>query len=143
MMHKFIFLPALMFLFVTVARAQEVSDGSIKVVKDGRIEALIKKQVYVNTLALRNPPGFRVQVLSTNKRNEATAAKTKLMQAFPDYRTYLDYQAPYFKVRVGDFRSREEATELRNKLSNFFPAGVFVVPSIINVTPGKEMINEN
>jgi len=119
-----------------------VSGGNVKVIKDSRIDMLIKKQIYINTLAIRNQPGFRVQVITTNRRNDATAAKARVMQLYPEYRTYLDYQAPYFKVRVGDFKTREEATELREKLYNHFQGGVFVVPAIINVSPEKELQNE-
>jgi len=64
------------------------------------------------------------------------------MQSYPEYRSYIDFQAPYFKVRIGDFKTREEATELRDRLSNMFTGGVFVVPAIINVSPDKELQNE-
>ncbi|QJB35030.1 SPOR domain-containing protein [Chitinophaga oryzae] len=117
-------------------------NGSVKVIKDSRLDALIRKQIYINTLAIRNQSGFRVQVISTNKRGDANEAKARVMQLYSDYRTYLDYQAPYFKVRVGDFKTREEASELRDKLSSLFSGGVFVVPAIINVSPDKELSNE-
>jgi hypothetical protein len=128
-------------LAAVTVRAQDSAnaEGSVKVSKDSRIDVLIKKQIYINTLAIRNQPGFRVQIHSSNKRNEASDAKAKVMQLYPEYRTYLDFQAPYFKVRVGDFKTREEATELRDKLSNQFPGGIFVVPTIINVAPEKEI----
>lgn len=131
----------LLMLAAVTVRAQDSAnaEGSVKVSKDSRIDVLIKKQIYINTLAIRNQPGFRVQIHSSNKRNEANDAKAKVMQLYPEYRTYLDFQAPYFKVRVGDFKSREEATELRDKLSNQFPGGIFVVPTIINVSPEKEI----
>lgn len=127
-------------LSAVTLRAQDTgaTEGTVKVVKDSRIDVLIKKQIYINTLAIRNQPGFRVQVLTTNKRNEAQDAKTKVMQLYPDYRSYIDFEAPYFKVRIGDFRTRDEATELRQKLSDLFSGGVFVVPTIINVSPEKE-----
>lgn len=118
------------------------STGNVSVVKDGRLDVLIKKQIYINTLAIRNQSGFRVQVISTNKRGDASEAKARVMHLFSDYRTYLDYQAPYFKVRVGDFKTREEAAELRDKLSDLFSGGVFVVPAIINVSLDKELSNE-
>ncbi|WP_143304626.1 SPOR domain-containing protein [Chitinophaga vietnamensis] len=116
--------------------------GSVKVIKDSRVDVLVRKQTYINTLAIRNQSGFRVQVISTNKRGDANEAKAKVMQLYPDYRAYLDFQAPYFKVRVGDFKTREEASDLRDKLSGLFSGGVFVVPAIINVSPDKEFSNE-
>lgn len=124
-------------LLLAVAGSLRAQDN-VKVVKDSRIDILVKKQIYINTLAIRNQPGFRVQVLSTNRRNDANDAKAKVMQLYPDYRTYLDFQAPYFKVRVGDFKTRDEATALRDKLTSLFSGGVFVVPTTINVSPEKE-----
>lgn len=118
------------------------NEGGVKVVKDNRLDLLVRKQIYINTLAIRNQPGFRVQLISTNKRNEANDIKAKVMQLYPDYRTYLDYQPPYFKVRIGDFKNRDEAAELRDRLSTNFPGGVFVVPAVINVSPEKEGTNE-
>ncbi|WP_177189179.1 SPOR domain-containing protein [Chitinophaga sp. YR573] len=118
------------------------TDGGVKVVKDSRLDLLIKKQIYINTLAIRNQPGFRVQLISTNKRNEANDIKAKVMQLYPDYRTYLEYQPPYFKVRIGDFKSRDEATDFREKLSTNFPGAIFVVPAVINLSPEKEAGNE-
>lgn len=111
------------------------------VVKDARIDALIRKQIYINTLATRNQPGFRVQVVSTNKRTEANDVKAKVMQLYPQYRTYLDYAAPYFKVRIGDFKSRDDASDLRDKLSSAMPGSIFVVPTTINVSQEKEGTN--
>jgi hypothetical protein len=145
MKHIIILLSGL--LIGTLASAQDntlaaANTGGVKVVKDSRLDLLIKKQIYINTLAIRNQPGFRVQVISTNKRNEATEMKAKVMQLYPDVRTYLDYQAPYFKVRVGDFKNRDEAADLRDKLSSSFTGGVFVVPAIINLQPEKEAGNE-
>ncbi|SCC05358.1 Sporulation related domain-containing protein [Chitinophaga costaii] len=111
------------------------------VVKDARIDAMIRKQIYINTLAIRSQPGFRVQVISTNKRTEANDVKAKVMQQFPQYRTYLDYNPPYFKVRVGDFKSRDEASDLRDKISSALPGSIFVVPTTINLSAEKEGAN--
>ncbi len=143
-MHKIFILLCCIF-GTTCAMAQDntvASNGTVRVIKDSRVDALIKKQIYINTLAIRNQPGFRVQVISTNKRADANEAKQKVMQLYPDVRTYLEFQAPYFKVRVGDYKTREDATELRDKLSSLFSGGVFVVPSTINVSPDKELSNE-
>jgi hypothetical protein len=123
---------------IAAAQDNTIADGGVKVVKDSRLDLLVKKQIYINTLAIRNQPGFRVQLISTNKRNEANDIKAKVMQLYPDYRTYLEYQPPYFKVRIGDFKTREEATDLREKLSTNFPGAIFVVPAVINLSPEKE-----
>lgn len=142
-----VLITAVLVLICGAAAAQDsafasTAGGNVKVIKDSRIDILIKKQIYINTLAIRNQQGFRVQVITTNKRNEAYDAKARVMQSYPEYRSYIDFSAPYFKVRIGDFKTREEATELRDRLSNMFTGGVFVVPAIINVSPDKESQNE-
>jgi hypothetical protein len=114
-----------------------------QVFKDSRIDLLIQKQVYINSLALRNIPGFRVQVISTMNRNKATEAKARLMQLFPDYSTYLSYQSPYFRVRIGDFRSRDAAEKLQQELNTYFPNGVFTVRDIIHISPEQLLQNPN
>ncbi|GEP90491.1 Sporulation related domain-containing protein [Chitinophaga terrae (ex Kim and Jung 2007)] len=143
MQKLFILVGCLLISGLAMAQDNETAtNGNVRVIKDSRLDVLIRKQIYINNLAIRNQSGFRVQVISTNKRGDANEAKAKVMQLFPDYRTYLDYQSPYFKVRVGDFKTRDEAAELRDKLSDLFSGGVFVVPAIINVTPDKELSNE-
>lgn len=119
------------------------SAATAGVIQDPRIMMLIQKQVYVNTLALRNMPGFRIQVLSTMDRNKANAAKGKLMQLFPQYKTYLSYQSPYFRVRIGDFRNREDAQGLQQQLNDYFPNGVFTVRDYIHISPEQLFQNEN
>jgi hypothetical protein len=48
------------------------------------------------------------------------------------------YQAPYFKIRFGNFVDRNDANKLKKELSRMFPAGVFVIPSEIEVKQEKE-----
>jgi septal ring-binding cell division protein DamX len=117
--------------------------ATASVVQDPRIQLLIEKQIYVNTLALRNMPGFRVQVISTMNRAKATAAKAKLMELFPQYKTYLSYQSPYFRVRIGDFPTREDAEQLQQQLGDYFPNGVFTVRDVIHLSPEQLLQNLN
>ena len=105
------------------------------VFKDPRIDVLIQQQRYLNTLALRNVSGYRVQVLSTTNRAAATQARAKLMQLFPEYSTYMDYQSPYFRIRIGDFLQRDSAAGLQEQLGPYFPNGVFTVKDRIKIDP--------
>lgn len=75
--------------------------------------------------------GYRVQVLMTNKRQEALDAKQKLESAYPFCPVYLIYDAPNFKIRMGDFATKTEA------LSSYFTlkteyAAAFVLEDRIN-----------
>ena len=126
------------------AVAQSVVDTSrgYELRKDARLDLLMKKQSELNKeVYLENRKtgaGFRVLVLSSNDRNKATAAKTKLMQEFPDQKTYLVYQSPYFKVQIGNCRTKAEANALMSKVQKFFPGTVIVVPAVIEMKPEKD-----
>ncbi|MGH2644919.1 MAG: SPOR domain-containing protein [Chitinophagaceae bacterium] len=114
---------------------------SSQVIQDPRISLLIQKQIYINSLALHNVPGFRVQVISTINRGKAMETKAKLMQLFPDYQTYLSYQSPYFRVRIGNFRSRNDAEQLQEQLNKYFSNGVFTVRDMIHISADQLMDN--
>lgn len=146
-MYKLILLP----LFVSigaVAHSQLVTDtvnNNVFVVKDSRIDLLAKKKAEINKKAAdakKPTKGYRIQVLNTTDRNQALAAKSKLLAQYPDHKTYLMYTAPYFKIRFGNFVERAEADELKKELAKMFPAGVFIIPSDIEykAPPEKEEI---
>ncbi len=129
-----------------VTNAQAVVDtisSTVYVVKDSRFDQLISKKAEINKKAAdaRKPTkGFRIQVLNTTDRNQALAAKSKLLTLYPDQKTYLMYQAPYFKLRIGNFVERSEADDLKKELAKLFPTGVFLIPSDIEykTPPDKE-----
>src|SRR5687767_9676505 len=81
--------------------------------------------------------GYRILVISTNDRNKATTAKTKIYQEFPELKAYLMYQSPYMKLKVGDFKSREEAEPYLPAIQRFFPSGVYIIRDVIEVNPDK------
>lgn len=131
------------FTFSTkTAKPATQGSQSSPVIQDPRINLLIQKQIYINTLALHNMPGFRVQVISTMNRGRAMETKARLMQLFPQYQTYLSYQSPYFRVRIGDFRARNDAEQLQEQLNSYFPNGVFTVRDIIHISP-EQLIDNN
>lgn len=117
--------------------------ASSQVFKDPRVDVLIQKQIYLNTLALRHLPGYRVQVISTIDRGKATATRARLMELFPEYQSYLSYQSPYFRVRIGDFRDQDSAQQLQEQLNNYFPNGVFTVRDYIHISPEQLFQNNN
>ncbi len=115
------------------------SSADAYVIKDSRIDLLIQKQRYLNTLALKNIMGYRVQVISTSNRAAANDARAKLMRLFPQYSTHLEYQSPYFRVRVGDFLQKDSAHALQEELEPYFPNGVFTIRDRIDIDP-KELL---
>ena len=113
---------------------------TIIVNKDPRLDILTQKQALVNKRSQMMTSnglykGYRLQLLSTNNRNQAFKLKYDLLTNFPDQKAYVSYQAPYFKVKFGNFLHKDEAEKMRKQLSKTFPAGVFIVEDAIEYTP--------
>lgn len=144
---KFAFLTLSVFVLVTVKAQQAepnapADSNSVIVHKDARLDLLVKKQAYINEVtskdARRTDKGFRLMIISTNSREEALAAKTKVYTNFPELKAYLWHQSPYYKLKAGNFKDRKEAESYQRRLNTYFPKGVFVMKDIIEVKPGKD-----
>ena len=118
-----------------------VDSNSVIVHKDPRVDLLIKKQATINEVTSRDSrrtdKGFRLMIISTNNRDEALAAKTKIYTYFPELKAYLWYQSPYFRVKAGNFKDRKDAESYQKRLNSYFPKGVFIMKDIIEVKPGR------
>lgn len=116
--------------------------SSVIVHKDPRLDLLVKKQASINIAvkkaAGRTMRGYRLLVVSTNSRDEALAAKTKIYTHFPDQKAYLTYQAPFFKIKAGNYQTRDEAKRYQQLMNTLFPKGVFIISETIEVKPEKE-----
>lgn len=127
-------------------RTEPVDSNSVIVHKDPRIDLLVKKQATINEVTSRDgrrtDKGFRLMVISTNNRDEAMAAKTKIYTYFPELKAYLWYQSPYFRVKAGNFKDRKEAESYQKRLNTYFPRGVFIMKDIIEIKPGKNNEDE-
>ena len=114
-----------------------VKISSIDLRKDPRLDLLVRKQAELNEEAYKGSrhtmPGFRVQVINTNDRGQAMSIKTKLLQEFPDEKTYFLYQSPYFKIQIGNCRTRPEAESLFKRVKKYYPNGSLIIPATIEV----------
>ena len=114
-------------------------DSTTMIQVDPRVDSLIKKQIQINEVTTResrrNIPGYRIQVVNSNDRNQVFSIKTKIYQAYPELKPYLIYQPPNYKLRVGNFKTPEEADPYLQKLTRDFPSGVYLVHDIIEVKP--------
>lgn len=112
--------------------------------KDYRLDILEKQYAEINEtaakLAARSAMGYRLQVLSTNDRDFAMQTKSKLLQRFPEQKTYMFFQLPYVKLRFGNFKTRQEAEVYRKQISRMMDgASIYIVPERIEVKPEKEL----
>ena len=125
---------------------EPVDSNTVIMHKDPRIDLLVKKQATINEVTSREgrktDKGFRLMIVSTNSRDEALAAKTKVYTYFPELKAYLWYQSPYFRVKAGNFKDRKDAEEYQKRLNTYFPKGVFIMKDIIEVKPGKATEDE-
>ncbi len=125
----------------TIKRLTDSS--SVIVHKDPRLDLLVKKQAQINEEtsrdARRTDKGFRLMIISTNSRDEAIAAKTKVYTYFPELKAYLWYQSPYFRVKAGNFKDRKDAEAYQKRMNTYFPKGVFIMNDIIEVKPAREL----
>lgn len=130
-----------LFVLIGLSSFSQTDSNDIVVHKDPRIELLIKKQIEINEITTRNSrrfvDGYRIQVISTNNRNKAMEAKTKIYQRFPELKAYLMYQSPFFRLKVGNFMEREEAENYLQDILKLFPTGVYVVRDVVEVKPEK------
>lgn len=104
--------------------------------KDARMDALTAVQKQFNqrmSLMLPNGlyRGFRIQVVSTARRDDAFRVKDELESQFPEEKTYIVYQSPNFKVRIGNFIKREEADKFKALLNKIYPNGVYIVDDAV------------
>lgn len=119
---------------------------TIIVGQDPRLEVLSQKQKIVNkkqSMMAGNGlyRGFRIQVISTNQRDQAFLIKAELLTNFPDHKSYIIYQSPNFKVRIGNFIKKEDAEMLKSQLNKFYPRGVYIVDDAVEYNPREDELN--
>jgi hypothetical protein len=136
------FIAALLLIGITDAHAQ--FGKSRYVTRDPRLDKLVDKQIELNKEALKSrvsiEQGFRILVISTNKRDIAIEAKTKLVKNFADQKSYMFYQSPNFRVLLGNYRTEKEAEEMKKLLIALFGETIMVIPSSVEVKSEKTEI---
>lgn len=137
---RYFYLLALVMAFCISAHAQFAKSPYVK--RDPRVDKLVDKQIELNKQALRVrttlEPGFRILVISTNKRDLAIDAKSRLLKIYPDQKSYLFYQSPYFKVQFGNFKTMKDAEQLKKELAPDFGEDLIIIPSQVEVKGEKQ-----
>jgi hypothetical protein len=88
--------------------------------------------VYKIESGLKKIEGWRVQIYRGRSREEASKARQKCYEIFPNITPYMIYSAPTYRVRVGDFLEPHEYQIVLKRLKKEFPM-VVAVPDIINI----------
>ncbi len=120
------------FFFASTAFAQE---GKVVVIKDPQIDSLISRRLALSRAGNAGnnvtSEGFRVQIFSGLKREDAYSAQSKFKSLYPGIASYVSYVQPNYRVRVGDFRTKLEAQKLVNDLKKQYPS-LFIFAEKIN-----------
>lgn len=133
---------ALIICIPTWGASASIKDTVI-VQQDSRMEVLTQKQRIINrkqSMMAGNGlyKGFRIQVISTNKRDDAFRTKAELLSNFPEHKSYIIYQSPNFKVRVGNFIKKEDAELFKAQLNKFYTRGVYIVEDAVEYNPRED-----
>lgn len=134
-MHKnrdmrisFILLFGILFHFSSVAQS-----GEVEVIKDTRIDGLVRKQgMVVPPATSPQITGYRVQLFFDSDRKLVDEARSKFIAAYPKIDTYVIFTAPNYILKVGDFRSELEAERVKDNLFKDFPTS-FIVKELVNL----------
>ena len=136
----YFYLLVLVMALCVSAQAQFAKSPYVK--RDPRVDKLVDKQIELNKQALRVrttlEPGFRILVISTNKRDLAIDAKSRLLKIYPDQKSYLFYQSPNFKLQFGNFRTMKEAELMKKDLVLEFGENLIIIPSQVEVKGEKQ-----
>lgn len=119
------------------------ASDTIIVHKDSRLDIFTEKQASVNKVAKKMSrtglvSGYRLQVLNTRSRDEAFKTKARLLQSFPEQKSYVLFQSPYFKVRIGNFISRGDANDFKDLLSSFFDQPTYIIQDMVEYYPNPD-----
>jgi len=147
-MKKIIFSILCLTSLQTFAQTDSANTIAVVVHKDFRLDILARKEAELNTAATkaaaRTGMGYRLQVLSTNDREQAMRIRTKLLQTFPDQKVYMLYQMPYVKLRFGNFTTKDEAELYKKQISRMLGgASVYTISERIEVKPDRESKDDN
>ncbi len=90
-----------------------------------------------------NRQGFRVQILSTQNRDDAEIMlenykiwlASQRMEVNP--KGYIQFRAPFFRVHIGDFYDRNLALNLVQRMKDQFPDAWVVADSIDPIEAAK------
>lgn len=106
---------------------------NIEVVKDPRIDDLIKKQGEPTPPALNvQIQGYRLQLFFDSEKAKIDQMRVQFAKAYPKIETYVTYNAPNYFLRVGDFRTQLDADRLKAEVGPTYPT-CFVIQEKVNL----------
>jgi hypothetical protein len=127
-MKTIVFFFALFSLSLCIAQK-----GDVEIIKDPRIDALIKQEgAIVPPATVPQIGGYRIQLFFDAEKAQVDEARSKFLNLFPKIDTYVNYTAPNYFLKVGDFRTQNDAEKVKAAVEQLFPT-CFIVKEKINL----------
>lgn len=123
---------AITLIFLISFMAGHAQNSKIIIEADKRINELINKQTKINK-SKDGVSGYRIQLKNTSSQKDANALRSRFNSAFPNLKSYLNYDAPYYKIRVGDYLTKMESQNDLNEIRKAY-SGAYIVPCHIQVS---------
>lgn len=138
-LFAFFFIANSLFSLAQTNTTDSIYTGKMTVIKDPRLDLLVKKEVEFNTYGIKLAKGFRLLVLKSNDRDYAMKVRTLLLQNFSDQKIYMTFQAPFIKLKFGNFVEKADAEKYRDLImkGKFVTNNVYIVPEIVEVKLDK------
>jgi hypothetical protein len=121
----------LLFSLYSLAQNQIVVSDKVEIVSDFNLQFLLEKNLEKSEKTDKMP-GYRIQITSSNSRDEVSKQRDLVTKDFKNIKTYVIYDQPYYKLRLGDFRNRLEALKYMEEIAPVFPSA-FVVKDEIKI----------
>lgn len=105
--------------------------------ENAKIDAALN-EIAKYSQAITTASGYRIQIFSGNSRQDFNAAKSYILQYFPELYIYESYTQPTYRIKVGDFIRRIDAEKYYSNLHGRFTSAK-ITSEAINVQRGFEI----
>ena len=108
-------------------------ENQIEIIKDYRIDALVKKQgEIIPHASVPQIIGYRIQLFFDTEKKAVDDARAKFISMYPKVDTYVTYTAPNYFLKVGNFRTHLEAEKVKTSVDKEFPTN-YIIKELINL----------
>ena len=108
-------------------------ENQIEIIKDYRIDALVKKQgENIPPASVPQITGYRIQLFFDIEKKAVDDARAKFISMYPKVDTYVTYTAPNYFLKVGNFRTHLEAEKVKTSVDKEFPTN-YIIKELINL----------
>lgn len=120
-------------IFLVIASNLMAQDGNVEIIKDSRIDALVRNEgAVIPPATTPQITGYRLQLFFDTNRSAVDNARSRFIAMFPKVDTYVEFVAPNYFLKVGDFRTQMEAEKVKAQVETSFPTS-FVVKEKVNL----------